>query len=315
MKLNAERVSKPKQQVGVVIPTYNASCHWPALRTALDRQGLVGEQVLIIDSSSLDNTYALAAQSGYRVVRIPKANFKHGATRRIACDYLPWAELLLFMTQDAVLHSPDSITRLCRALDDELVGAAYGRQIARAEANPIERHGRLFNYPNVSQVRTLEHRQELGFKTAFFSNSFAVYRRSALEAVGGFPKDTIVSEEVTVVARMLMAGWKIAYQADAVAVHSHPLTVRQEFARYFDIAVHHGREKWLLETFGTAGKQGKQFVRSELSFLLHNAPLWIPFSILRTASKYLAYQLGIREQSLPRALSQRLSAHPEFWRV
>ena len=54
--------------VGVIIPTYNAEAYWPTLRQALDRQGLEPEQVLIVDSSSADQTRTLARHAGYRVV-------------------------------------------------------------------------------------------------------------------------------------------------------------------------------------------------------------------------------------------------------
>ncbi len=301
------------KHVGIVVPTYNASANWEALRTGLDRQGLQREQVLIIDSSSSDETRTLARQSGYRVVRIPKSEFGHGCTRQTACGHLPWAEFLLFMTQDAVLSSANAVEQLCRAFEDAMVGVAYGRQVHRPEADPIERHGRLFNYPAQSQVRTFESRRDLGFKAAFCSNSFAVYRRSALEEVGGFPVDAIICEDVTVAGRMLMAGWKIAYEADAIVIHSHGLTLRKEFSRYFYIGVHHGRERWLLEAFGTAGGEGLQFVRSELHFLLSEKPALIPTALLRTLSKLLAYQFGVREKKLPRTFKRIVSGYSEFW--
>jgi rhamnosyltransferase len=217
------------------------------------------------------------------------------------------------MTQDAVLAAGDSVEKLCSMFQDPHVGAAYGRQIARRGADPIERHGRMFNYPAMSEVRTLESRKHLGFKAVFFSNSFAIYRRSALEAVGGFPLDAIVSEEVTVVGKMLVAGWKIAYAADAVVIHSHSFTLAEEFSRYFDIGVHHGRESWLLEEFGGTGNEGFGYVRSEFRYLLAERPFWIPYAALRILSKYFAYRLGKNERFLPAAVKQLFSAQQVYW--
>ena len=300
-------------RVGIVIPTYNAASHWYALQNGLDEQSVPPSRIVVIDSSSDDGTRALAEKAGYRVVCIPKKEFNHGATRRLACNYLPKAEVLVFMTQDAVLARPDSVERLCSSLEDSKIGAAYGRQLPRHDSDPIERHGRLFNYPTTSEVRTFESRRELGFKTAFFSNSFAAYRRSALEQVGGFRSDAIVSEEVSVVAKMLIAGWGVVYKADALVIHSHPLSFSREFSRYFDIGVQHGREEWILSAFGNVGGAGLRYMKSELRYLAANAPLWIPYASLRIASKYLAYQLGIRERYLPKAVKQSLSGHPRFW--
>ena len=61
-------------------------------------------------------------------------------------------------------------------------------------ANPIEAHARLFNYPPVSAIRSLEDAAAMGFKAIFFSNSFGAYRRTALEQVGGFPKESNFGE-------------------------------------------------------------------------------------------------------------------------
>ena len=302
------------RQAGIVIPTYNAAPYWTRMRAALDEQGINEEQVLIVDSSSTDDTRRLAQRAGYRVKKIPTSSFRHGATRQMAADCLPWAEVLIYLTQDAIPFGADSLAYLLQSFDNPEVGAAYGRQLPRREADPIERHARLFNYPDKSDLRTLDKKKEIGIKAAFFSNSFAAYRRVALEQVDGFPKDTIVSEEVTVAARMLIAKWKVLYQAEATAIHSHPLTLRKEFSRYFDIGVHHGRERWLLDTFGGAGGEGRRFVLSEAKYLMKTKPLLLPFATIRNVSKWCSYQLGLRERFLPESWKEFVSAQPNFWR-
>jgi rhamnosyltransferase len=304
----------PITRTGFVIPTYNAGEHWDHLYEALERQSISKEQVVIVDSTSSDSTRQNVRWAGYKLLNIPKASFSHGATRQMATEYLPWADFFVFLTQDAIPCGDNSIEQLLRFFNDPEVGAVYGRQLPRSEADAIETHARLFNYPATSDVRSFSSRMRLGFRAAYFSNSFAAYRRTALEAVGGFPKDTIVSEEVTVSARMLIAGWKIGYNAEATAIHSHPLSIRQEFSRYFDIGVHHGREKWLLEAFGGVAGEGNSFVKSEMRYLLKNNPSLIPLAVLRNGSKWCAYHLGMKEKHLPAFLKRYLSSHPGFWK-
>ncbi len=234
-------------KTAVVIPTYNASPYWDEIKAALDRQGFSGKHVLIVDSSSSDNTRELVRQAGYQLKQISKESFRHGATRQMAADSLSWAEFLVYVTQDAIPCGNHSIGKLLEPFRDPEIGAVCGRQIAREDASPIERHARLFNYPDVSNVRSFASRTEIGIKAAFLSNSFAAYRHTALDQIGGFPVSAIALEDMTAAARMLIANWKIAYQADATAVHSHPFKMRQEFARYFDTGVHHGRTAWLLQ--------------------------------------------------------------------
>ncbi len=266
----------------------------------------------MVDSSSTDGTDRLAEEAGYRVVRIKKSSFRHGATRQMASNRLRWAETLVFLTQDALPCGADAMLNLVAAFADPKIGAAYGRQLPRPGASAIEAHARLFNYPAVSHERSFASREALGFRATYFSNSFAAYRRSALEQVGGFP-NVIVSEEVSVVARMLMAGWNLAYRADAEVIHSHPMGLRTEFSRYFDIAVHHSREKWILNEFGHVGGEGALFILSELRYLMNHSPQLLPLATLKNATKWLGYRVGMRERLLPLWSKRMLSAQESFW--
>lgn len=301
------------RQIGIIIPTYNASRHWHALHAGLNAQGIDSSQVIIVDSSSTDNTPELVLQAGYRLITIPKQNFHHGATRQMAAKTMSSFNFLIYLTQDAQLCGEKPIEKLLDAFCDPEVGAAYGRQLPREDADPMERHARLFNYPGISEVRNLDKRRYLGFKTAFFSNSFAAYRRTALEEVGGFPRYAIVSEEVTVAARMLLSGWKIAYQGEATVIHSHPLSFAQEFSRYFDIGVHHSQERWLLNEFGGPGGEGRRFVASQIRYLWRVKPSQIPLAIARNMSKWCGYKLGLHERYLHDSVKRALSAQPNFW--
>ncbi len=300
-------------RTAIIVPTYNAARHWVELERALVQQGVLRDQILIVDSSSSDDTCMLAQRSGFNVKTIQKTSFRHGATRQMAADALPWAENLVYLTQDAIPRTPNAIANLIHCFADRSVGAAYGRQLPRRGADPIEAHARNFNYSDCSEVRDLSDRERLGIKAAFFSNSFAAYRRKALEEVNGFPMRTIVSEDVTVAARMLLAGWKIAYSAEAEVLHSHALSLREESSRYFDIGVHHAREKWLLREFGSAGGEGATFVASELRYLANTNMSLIPIATIRNINKWLSYQLGLREKNLPIKLKEILSAQPNFW--
>jgi rhamnosyltransferase len=301
-------------KVGVIIPTYNAAGYWKSLHSALAVQGVAAQQILIVDSSSTDGTRELARAAGYRVLQVAQESFDHGGTRRFASEHLPHTEVLILMTQDAIPVDASAFRKLYEAFRNPGVGAAYGRQLPREDALPIERHARLFNYPAESATRTYKSREQFGIKAAFISNSFAAYRTCVLKQVGGFPQQAIVGEDSVVACRMLIAGWQLAYVADAAVVHSHGFTLRKEFARYFDIGVHHARESWILTHFGKADKEGERFLRSELTYLARVDKWLIPVAIFRTAFKLFAYQVGRREAYLPLPLKIYLSGQKAFWR-
>ncbi len=269
---------------------------------------------LLIDSDSNDDSANRALPLGFKIHHITRDQFNHGGTRQLAVELLPDADVIVFMTQDAILADEYALENLVRAFDDPEVGVAYGRQLPHSNAKPLGAHARLFNYPDKSYVAALVDRENMGIKAAFSSNSFAAYRRTALMAVGGFPTDVILGEDTIVAARVLMAGWKVAYQADAKVYHSHDYSYLQEFRRYFDIGVLHARESWMLDTFGKPEGEGGRFVRSELTYLLKHAPWLVPSAVLRTLLKYLGYRLGRMASHFPLSLKRRLSMHKGYWK-
>lgn len=299
-----------------IIPTYQAGADWsPAIEALKQQAAITSDQVLIIDSSSLDDTVRLSEQAGFRTHVIPSVEFNHGGTRQLAVSLLPEdAEVVVFLTQDALLATHDAIQKLVAVFEDDQVGCAYGRQLPHKAAGLLGAHARLFNYGEQSYRRTLADVPKYGIKTAFLSNSFAAYRVSALKAVGGFPTNTIFAEDMMVAAKMLQAGYAVNYVADACVYHSHDYTALQEFKRYFDMGVLHSREPWLLQQLGKPQGEGKRFVLSEWRYVFKHDPWLWPLSIMNTMMKFLGYTLGKQESRLPLRLKGHLSMHPRFWR-
>ncbi len=301
-------------KVGLIVPTLNAGKRWESWLHAFEQQTHKPDYLLLIDSSSNDETVALARSHGFEVQVIPKAAFNHGGTRQFGVNVLAGVDIIVFLTQDALLAGPDAIEKLLAAFEDERVGAAYGRQLPHRDAGPIAAHARLFNYPETSQLRCLEDKARYGIKTVFISNSFSAYRRTALMRVGGFPVDTIMNEDTYVAGKMLVSGWKIAYCADAQVFHSHDYSFLDEFKRYFDIGVFHTHTTWLQETFGGASGEGLRFVLSEMRYLLRCAPWLVPSAVLRTGLKWLGFKMGgAVNRGLPLAVSRNLSLHKAYW--
>lgn len=301
-------------RISVVIPVLNAGSHLDALLPALKAQGLDPAQFLIVDSQSDDGSPARFRQFGATVEEIDRRNFNHGGTRQRAVEMRPEADIVVMMTQDAIPQGSDTVSRLVSAFADPKVGMAYGRQLPRRAARGIERHARLTNYPPQSETRAIEDRERVGVKTIFCSDSFAAYRTTALASVGGFPEDAFFAEDQLVAGRMLIEGWRIAYRGDAEVVHSHGYTIAEEFRRYFDVGVFHGRNRWLIDTFGAAEGEGLRFIRSELAYLARHDPVQLPSAITRTFAKYAGYKIGAREAKLSNRWKQRLSMQPFYWR-
>jgi rhamnosyltransferase len=132
-------------------------------------------------------------------------------------------------------------------------------------------------------------------------------------SVGGFPADVIFGEDTVTAARLLLAGYKVAYVAEACAYHSHSYAKKKEFERYFDVGVLHSREHWLLDEFRSASGEGKRFVLSELHYLWQHDAWQIPSALVSTGCKYLGYKLGRMEARIPLSIKRHLSMNSKFW--
>jgi rhamnosyltransferase len=302
-------------KVALVIPSLNGGERFRQLLESVSLQNLPLIRKIVIDSGSIDHTVILARHYGFEVVSIPPEEFNHGATRQKVVDMVPEADVVVFLTQDVILADELAISHLMAGLEQDTVGIAYGRQLPHHGATAVETYARLCNYPDESCIKSLADAPRSGIKTVFCSNSFAAYRCSALQQIGGFPQHTILGEDMYVAAKMILAGWSMAYCAQAQAYHSHRYTMAQEFKRYFDIGVFQSRESWIQEQFGQAEGEGFRYVISEWKYLwVHHHKSSIPTSFLHNIAKYLGYRLGFIEAKIPIQLKRMISMHHRYWK-
>ena len=300
-------------RAGLLVPTLNAGARWADWLTALASQSRQPDAVIVIDSGSSDGTATQARAAGLPVVSIPPEQFDHGGTRNLGVASLTGCDIIVCLTQDAILADPHALAHLLSAFDDAKVAMAYGRQLPHADATPIAAHARHFNYPPQSRRVCFEDRATLGLKAAFASNSFAAWRGTALQAVGGFPANTLFGEDTQCAARLLMAGGQIAYVAEATVFHSHNYGWREEFRRYADIGALHALQPWLLAEFGRPEGEGLRFVRSEFRFLRDAGWRWRMAGMRQSAAKLLGYRIGKWLPRLPASLAARCSTQPRWW--
>lgn len=299
--------------VSVIVPTYNAEFYLGKLLDKLIKQTLPNYELIIIDSSSQDKTVRLARKYTDKVIIIPASEFDHGGTRAKVAE-IASGDILIYFTQDALPYDEYCLESILMVFENKNVAAAYGRQLSYPETNLFGKHLRLFNYPDKTEFRNKDDIAKYGIKTAQLSNSFSAYRKSLLLEQGNFKDGLILGEDVYIGAKFILAGYTLAYVAEAKVYHSHSYTILEEFKRYFDIGVFHQCEKWILSSFGKAEGEGARYVKSELGFLLkNNAWYLVPEWLIRNGMKFLGYKLGQNYEKLPISLVKRLSMHSRWW--
>ena len=141
----------------------------------------------------------------------------------------------MFLTQDALPKDRYCIENLLNAFSESDIAGAYGRQIAYPDAAPYEKKTREFNYPAQARVWREQDIPMYGVKSYFFSNTCSMYRRDIYEKVGGFDSPIITNEDMMMAAKLLHAGYALAYAPDASVFHSHRNTLMQDYQRNVNI--------------------------------------------------------------------------------
>ena len=297
--------------VNVIIPTLNAEKYIQSLLKSLKEQSILCE-IIVIDSSSADSTVKIAESFGAKVITIKKSEFDHGGTRNLAVN-ISFGDTLIFLTQDAFPADKYLIENLIKPLRNEKIAICYGRQIAKNHSNPLERFARAFNYPEKPQIKGKEQIELLGIKTFFCSNVCSAIKKSVFKEAGGFPEKAIMNEDMVLAAKLIMRGYKIAYEPSAIVYHSHNYSLWQQFKRYFDIGVFLKQERWIFE-LARAEEEGYKYIKEEIRYLWREKKwYWIPYVFGEAAAKYAGYRLGLIEDKLSVKLKKMISMHKDFW--
>ncbi|TDB55450.1 glycosyltransferase [Bacillus sp. CBEL-1] len=271
-------------------------------------------EVIVIDSESTDGTVTFLEENNIRVIKALRRDFNHGSTRNMLANESK-GSYLVFLTQDAILTSEDSIYKLVEPMENNKeIAVTYGRQLPIEGAKFPGAFARDFNYPNYSQVKSLDDKSKYGIKTVFCSNSYAAYRKTDFVNVGGFPHHVILAEDTYTTAKIVLSGKRVAYVADACVYHSHDYTIMQEFKRYFDIGVFYGRESWITENFNQAEGEGLKFLIANAKYIFKKGKyLYLLDLFLRNFAKLSAYRLGKMEQKIPQRIKFKISMHNYYW--
>ncbi|QWR78761.1 glycosyltransferase [Candidatus Magnetomonas plexicatena] len=307
--------------VSVIVPTINASGVIGKLAASCFSQKYedgtpVSAEVIVIDSSSSDNTVEIANSLGCKTIVIPVSEFNHGGSRNLA-ESMASGRVLMFMTQDAMPVNDMLFAALLKPLDDPLTAAAFARQVPRMDANPVEYFSRTFNYPDTRMVKSKDSIGLLGIKTFFFSNVCSAIKRDAFTEAGGF-QSVIMNEDMMLSSKLILSDYKVVYEPLAIVYHSHNFSLIKQFKRHFDIGVSL-KENNLLNYVRPDGEGLRYFVSGVRHFLNDNQRpthkfFWLMYFVLQTIFRFIGYSAGIRYDKISKPLRKRLSGHPSYFK-
>lgn len=277
---------------------------------------------------------------------IPGEAFDHGGSRNLGAA-LSKADVMVFMTQDAVPADERLLEKLVSALSGEVrggapsngngvaggalysgmpdcaknaagnagaVAAAYARQLPYDDCKAVERYIREFNYPAESELRTKTDLPVRGIKTFCNSNVCSAYRREVFDRLGGFEEKTIFNEDMLFGAKAVLNGYGIKYEAEAKVYHSHNLSLADQFHRNFDNAVSQTEHRSVFAAVSSE-KEGMKLVKYCISRMKEDGKLYlVPYFVLNCACRYAGFFLGKKFQKLPGWLVKACSLNKGYWK-
>ena len=309
--------------VDIIIPTYKPDETLCLLLHKLQGQTFVVHRVIILNTEEKLWKQAAAAYPieqvlkelpcEYEVFHIAKKDFDHGGTRQFGAEHSD-ADVMVFMTQDAVPVDAYLIENLVQAMEEEEAATAYGRQLPDDTVGVIEHYTREFNYPAKSYVKSQKDLETMGIKTYFCSNVCAMYRKDVYEKMGGFVLHTIFNEDMIMASKVIQAGYKIAYVAEAMVIHAHKYTYRQQFTRNFDLAVSQRQYHEIFDAVKSES-EGMRLVKNTMKYLFRDGKWYlVPDLIFQSGFKFLGYRFGKKYDKLPLWLVKKFSMNPSYWR-
>lgn len=311
---NKKETKKVTMTVDVIIPTYKPDGKFKILMDRLQKQEHEIHQIIILNTKSEQELPEIAEKPySVKVIEIEPEDFDHGATRNLGARSSE-ADIILFMTQDAIPGDRKLVSEFVKVFEKyQDINLAYGRQLPNKDCSIIEQYTRKFNYPEQSQIKSIQDMEKMGIKTFFFSDVCAAYRRRNFLQRGGFEEPIIFSEDMIYAGRCVFDGERIAYVSEARVFHSHNYTCMQQFHRNFDVAVSQKQHPELFENISSEGEGIRMVVQSAKHLLRIRKPWLIVKLILQSGSKYLGYFLGKRYQKLPSKVVLWCTSSKRYW--
>ena len=222
--------------IDILCPLYNAANDFDALMAGIRQQmGVEIKNIIFPVTESSDQTLELArAVPNAIVMEVKKADFSHSLTRERAMAYAT-SDVVVFLTQDVYLSDAYALKNLSDCIQGNVIHA-FARQLTKSRG--IEKYTREKNYPAKSYIMTKDDIESQQIMAFYSSDACAAYDRKKFLELGGFDGKVFqVSEDMYFCRKALLAGYAIQYCAESIVTHSHHLTLKQLYRRYYNIGL------------------------------------------------------------------------------
>jgi poly-beta-1,6 N-acetyl-D-glucosamine synthase len=208
--------------ISILVPAYNEGAVIQGSIRSLLALDYPRYEVLVIDDGSRDRTYQYARQfegdHGRAIVRVFRK--KNGGKSRALNFGIERAngEFILCMDADSTLATQTLRVAVRHLVDSPQVAAVAGSVKVVNRTNWLSKLQALEYIEGLNMVRAAQ-----GFfrLVNIIPGPIGLFRRSALESIGGYDHDTF-AEDCDLTLKLIAKGWQVKYEAAAAAMTEAP---------------------------------------------------------------------------------------------
>jgi poly-beta-1,6 N-acetyl-D-glucosamine synthase len=207
--------------VTILVPAYNEGAVIQGSIRSLLELDYPRYEILVIDDGSKDDTYVKAVayegdrgKAAVRVITKPNGGKARALNTGIAAAS---HDFILCMDGDSALH-PQTLRRAIRHFEDPHIGAVAGSVKVVNRTNLLSSLQALEYIEGLNMVRAAQ-----GFfrLVNIIPGPIGMFRKSALQKVGGYDHDTF-AEDCDLTLKLLLEGWQIQYEPGSIAYTEAP---------------------------------------------------------------------------------------------
>jgi glycosyltransferase involved in cell wall biosynthesis len=210
--------------LSIIIRSFNEERHIGRLLNGIELQELPSGwacEVIVVDSGSTDSTVSIAQHMGAKVIRLNKDQFSFGRALNIGCEAAS-GDILLFASAHVYPIYKDWVEKMIYPFNDAKIALVYGRQTGNNLTHFSEHQVFVKWFPLKSNFNQ---------STPFCNNANCAIRKY-LWLQQNYDETLTGLEDLDWAQKILIKGYKIAYESGAVIVHVHEETPAKIKNRY-----------------------------------------------------------------------------------